>query len=296
LVWESGRTRGQPALQRGWALDSLQSVPVFFPVLIIRSAARSYLVLALSCLLLTGCATTPSGDMGAEPDATAAAQDAAEKDAANDPFEGFNRAMYTFNDTLDRYFLKPVAQGYRAVTPKPVRTGVSNFFSNLFEPIVMLNSLLQGKVANAGSDLGRFVTNSTVGLFGLFDVASHWGMARHEEDFGQTLGKWGFSEGPYLVLPILGPSTIRDGVGTTVDFYTHPVSYMEQRSTATKVNSLRIIDARSRLLEAGDILEQAAGDDPYIFVREAYRQRRRSLVTDGAAEGPADVDPSIFED
>lgn len=243
-------------------------------------------------LLLTGCATTRVTDEGVERQPTAAETEA---DDANDPFEGFNRAMYTFNDKFDRYLLKPVAKGYRAVTPAPVRTGVSNFFSNLREPMVMLNNALQGKFTDAASDLGRFVTNSTVGVLGVFDVAKHIGLERHNEDFGQTLGTWGVKEGPYLVLPLFGPSNLRDGVGIVVDQYSYPPMYMGEQSTAWKLYATGTVDTRSRLLDAGDILEQAAGEDPYIFVREAYRQRRRSLVSDGTAAAPP-PDPSIFED
>lgn len=257
-------------------------------LIVIRLPIRisMFLILVLA-MLATGCATSRLG----EPQS-----DDAVVDETNDPLEGFNRAMFKFNDKADRYVLKPIAKGYRAITPRFMRQGVSNFFNNLYEPVVMLNSALQGKFGNAASDLGRFVTNTTVGLLGLFDVASHWGMEPHDEDFGQTLGVWGVGEGPYLVLPLLGPSGIRDGVGLVGDYMTHPANHIEDRSTQSKVRSVRIIDARYRLLEAGDILDQAAGEDPYVFVREAYRQRRRNLVTDGAGEGPAQVDPSIFED
>jgi phospholipid-binding lipoprotein MlaA len=242
-----------------------------------------------ACTLLAGCATTRgAGEASERPPS------ASEAHESNDPLEGFNRAMYAFNDKFDRYLLKPVATGYRAITPSSVRRGVSNFFSNLREPIVMLNDALQGKLRDAASDLGRFLTNSTLGIFGLFDVAQHFGMERHNEDFGQTLGAWGMGEGPYLVLPFLGPSTLRDGTGLYADQQTYPPAHMEEQSTAWKLYAVEGIDTRARLLEAGDILEQAAGEDPYVFVREAYRQRRRSLVSDGAA-APA-PDPSIFED
>jgi phospholipid-binding lipoprotein MlaA len=204
--------------------------------------------------------------------------------------------MYVFNDKLDRYLLKPVAQGYRAALPQPVRTGVSNFFSNLREPVVMVNDALQGKFKNAASDFGRFLTNTTLGVFGLFDVASHFGLDRHYEDLGQTLGVWGVGEGPYLVLPLFGPSNFRDGVGLYGDLQLYPPHRMEEQSTAWKLYAVDVIDTRARLLDAGDILEQAAGQDPYVFVREAYRQRRRSLIQDGGTGAPAPLDPSIFED
>jgi phospholipid-binding lipoprotein MlaA len=243
----------------------------------------------------SGCATARSAsDVPREPQPLAADADYAE--GSYDPWEGFNRAIFGFNDKFDRYLAKPVAKGYRSITPRPLRRSVSNFFNNLYEPVVMLNNALQGKFGAAASDLGRFVTNSTVGVLGIFDVASKWGMTPHDEDLGQTLGAWGVKEGPFLVLPFLGPSTLRDGVGLIGDYYVHPAAHIEDRSTASAVKTARIVDARYRLLEAGDILDQAAGDDPYVFVREAYLQRRRGLVTDGGSEGPAVVDPSIFED
>lgn len=248
---------------------------------------RRLLLVLVAMLSLGACATTrgPGADAAASADSV---------DEARDPFEGFNRAMYSFNEKFDTYLLKPVAKGYRAVVPTPARQGVSNFFSNLREPMVMLNDALQGKFTHAASDLGRFLTNSTLGVLGLFDVASRMGLEKRYEDFGQTLAVWGVAEGPYLVLPLLGPSGVRDGVGWVGDYYAYPVTYMEERSTAGKVTAMGIVDARTGYLEAGDILYEAAGDDPYVFVREAYRQRRRSLIHDGAA--PTAVDPSIFEE
>ncbi len=245
----------------------------------------------LFTVLLLGCAT------GRDATEAGKVQPAAEEtEGANDPLEPVNRAVYVFNDKLDRYVLKPVATGYRAVIPAPVRTGVSNFFRNLREPAVLVNDVLQGKFKDAASDLGRFLTNSTLGVFGLVDVASHFGLDRHNEDFGQTLAVWGVGGGPYLVLPLLGPSNIRDGIGLYSDQQLYPPAYMEEQSTAWKLYLIDAIDTRARLLDAGDILEQAAGQDPYIFVREAYRQRRRSLIEDGAGAAASPLDPSIFED
>ena len=246
--------------------------------------------LAVLLLGLGGCATTRN--LGDEP--TAPSADASDFEETYDPFERFNRAMYTFNTNLDDYVLKPVAKGYRAVVPTPARQGVSNFFSNLREPMVMLNDALQGKFKHAASDLGRFLTNSTLGVFGVFDVASRMGLEKRTEDFGQTLAVWGFAEGPYLVLPFLGPSGVRDGFGWVGDYYAYPPTYMEEISTTWKLYAVDTVDTRTRYLDAGDILYEAAGDDPYIFVREAYRQRRRNQIYDGAP--PTTVDPSIFED
>jgi len=198
-----------------------------------------------------------------------------------DPLEGFNRAMYQFNDTLDQYLMKPVAKGYRAVLPDPARRSVSNFFANLREPLVVLNDLLQGKFAQAAADTGRFLSNTTVGVFGLFDVATSFGLPRHNEDFGQTLGVWGVGEGPYLVLPFFGSSNIRDGAGLMVDWETYLPNQMRDSGTRNRLWLLDVVDTRARLLNASDILEEAGGKDPYAFVREAYRQRRRNLIYDG---------------
>jgi phospholipid-binding lipoprotein MlaA len=243
--------------------------------------------------LLSACATSPSDTNDtAEP---VAATDSPAATDDNDPLEGFNRAIFTFNDKADRWVLKPVAKGYQKVVPDFARQSVSNFFSNLHDPAVMLNNLCQGKVQNAISDLGRFLINSTFGIYGLFDVASVAGLEKHNEDFGQTLATWGVGEGSYLVLPILGPSNLRDGVGLIPDWYAYPPTHMEEQSTASKLTLVEVINRRAQLLEASDILDQAAGDDPYIFVREAYRQQRENLVYDGNPPQTA-PDPSLFED
>jgi phospholipid-binding lipoprotein MlaA len=240
---------------------------------------------------------TRTGDP-AQTDTTAKDADksaANETDNAHDPIEGFNRAMYTFNDKLDVYLLKPVAKGYRAVAPVPVRKSISNFFSNLHDPMVMLNNLLQGKPGQAASDLGRFLTNTTVGIIGLFDVATKIGLPKHNEDFGQTLAVWGVGDGPYLVLPFFGPSNLRDGPALIVDWETYLLNHMEEHSTSDKLFLVEVVDKRAQLLDASDILEQAAGKDTYVFVREAYGQRRRSLIYDGNPPQEA-PDPSLFED
>ena len=253
-----------------------------------RARVFRFLTLFLVVTLGAGCATAPTTDAEAKPPRTASYD-------SNDPLEGFNRAMYVFNENFDRYLLKPVAKGYRAVTPAFARRGLANFFGNLYEPVNMVNNLLQGKLADGASDFGRFAINSTLGIYGLFDVATHIGLDRHDEDFGQTLGVWGMGEGPYLVLPILGPSSFRDAFGEVPDWYLYPTQYMEERSTADKLWVGRLVVRREQLLDATDILEQAAGTDPYVFVREAYRQRRRSMIFDGNPPTPP-PDPSLFED
>ena len=237
---------------------------------------------------------SPGEDSAVDGPATQADASTEERNSAKDPFEGFNRAMYTFNDKMDRYLLKPLAKGYRAITPKPVSRGISNFFSNLRDPGIMLNNLLQGKPKQAGSDLGRFLVNTTLGIAGLFDVATKMGLDKHNEDFGQTLAQWGVGDGPYLVLPFLGPSNLRDGAALSVDWETYPPNRMEEQSTRSKLLLVEVVDRRAQLLDAGDILEQAAGRDPYIFVREAFRQRRLSQIHDG--NPPQAPPPDLFED
>jgi phospholipid-binding lipoprotein MlaA len=244
--------------------------------------------LFLVVTLATGCATAPATDAAAEPPPPASYD-------ANDPLAGFNRAMFVFNENFDRYLLKPVAKGYRAVTPAFARRGLANFFGNLYEPINVVNNVLQGKFVAGVSDLGRFAVNSTLGIYGLFDVATHMGLERHDEDFGQTLAVWGVGEGPYLVLPVLGPSNFRDAVGEVPDWYLYPTQYMEEGSTADKLWVGRLVVRREQLLDASDILDQAAGEDPYVFRREAYREYRRHLIFDGNPPAPP-PDPSLFED
>ena len=197
-----------------------------------------------------------------------------------DPLESFNRGVYTFNDTLDNVILKPVAIGYRTVLPQFARTGVRNFFSNLDDVTVIINSLLQFKLPQALSDTGRFVINSTVGVLGFVDVATHLGLEKHNEDFGQTLGYWGIGSGPYLVLPLLGPSSFRDGIGRLGDMYTDLVWYIDRDTTRYIMLGTRVVSNREALLDSEKILD-AAAIDRYAFIRDAYLQRRRNLVHDG---------------
>lgn len=197
-----------------------------------------------------------------------------------DPLEPLNRAIYSFNDGFDKVLAKPAAEAYRFVLPNFMRTGVSNFFSNLNDVIVMLNSLLQGKFTQGVSDFARLFVNTTVGVLGLFDVATELDLQKHNEDFGQTLGYWGIGDGPYVVLPFLGPSSARDTVGWVGDFYAWPVTYVKDDTTRWVLIGVRFVGLRADLLEASKILETAALD-PYVFVRDAYLQRRRNLVYDG---------------
>ena len=208
-----------------------------------------------------------------------AAGGCASSNTPGDPFEGFNRAMFSFNETVDTAVLEPIATGYRNVVPEPVRECTGNVFSNINDIFVAVNSLLQGKVGDAVSDACRVLINSTVGILGCFDVASKMGLEKHNRDFGQTFGKWGIASGPYLVLPFLGPSSIREGVGTMIYSRLDPV-WANHIPTRNVAYSLRAVNGRSDLLSASRALEDAALDK-YAFVRDAYVQRRQSLIDDG---------------
>ncbi len=197
-----------------------------------------------------------------------------------DPIEPFNRAVFNFNETVDSAVLKPVAQGYRAVLPEPVRAGVGNFFSNLEDLWIAVNQVLQGKVVEGIQDTARFVFNSTIGLFGLIDIASDIGLPKHDEDLGQTLGRWGINSGPYLVIPFLGPSTVRDGLARVGDRQADFVLNIKHVPTRNSLAAVRIVSKRTDFLDSVQVLEEAALDK-YGFIRDSYLQRRRSLVYDG---------------
>jgi phospholipid-binding lipoprotein MlaA len=197
-----------------------------------------------------------------------------------DPLEPLNRGIYKFNDTVDKAVTKPIAQGYRAVLPSPVRTSVTNFFSNIDDIFVTANNLLQFKIHSAASDFARLVTNTTFGIGGLFDVATSFGLEKHNEDFGQTLGYWGAGDGAFLMLPLLGPSDVRDAIGTGVQGYLNPVWNLNDVALRNSLTGLNVVDDRANLLDAEKVLDEAALD-PYTFLRDAYLQQRRSLVYDG---------------
>ena len=197
-----------------------------------------------------------------------------------DPFESFNRGVYQFNDALDKAIVKPAAKGYNTVMQPPGKMMVSNFFSNLDDVIVTLNDLLQLKIKQAVSDGGRIVVNTTVGLFGLVDVASHVGLEKHNEDFGQTLGYWGVGSGPYLVIPLFGPSSVRDGVGLYADTRTDELRRVRHVDTRNQLYAANLLSTRARLLDQEKVLDEAMIDN-YSFIRDAYLQRRRSLIDDG---------------
>jgi phospholipid-binding lipoprotein MlaA len=216
-------------------------------------------LLAFATIALSGCAaTSPKAD----------------------PFETVNRATYKFNDVVDKAVLTPVAKGYQAVIPEFARTGISNVFANIGDVATAANNLLQGKPEDAANDVGRVLLNSTIGIFGLIDVATPGGLEKHREDFGQTLGKWGLGSGPYLVLPLLGPSTLRDAPARYVDSYAGYSRQMDHIPTRNTVMAVEIIDLRANLLGASSTLDTAALDK-YQFLRDAYLQRRLSQVYDG---------------
>lgn len=207
--------------------------------------------------MLTGCATGPNRN----PD---------------DPLEPMNRTMYKINDAVDSNIAQPIAKGYQKITPTPVRTAISNFFSNLGDLGNMANNLLQLRITDATQDLMRVTMNSLFGVAGLIDIATPAGLPKHHQDFGLTLARWGMPSGPYLVLPVFGPSTVRDGVGRAVDVRFNLLNYIEP-AARNPMYIAQFISARSDLLGATDLLKQAALD-PYSFVRDAYLQQRKSLT------------------
>jgi len=222
---------------------------------------RHSILIFVASVLLGGCATTPSSH-------------------PKDPIEGFNRAMFSFNEGLDAAIIKPVSKGYDAVMPPPAKSGVINFFGNISDVFIALNNLIQGKPAEAASDVGRVLINTTIGILGLFDVASDAGLEKHEEDFGQTLGRWGINPGAYVVIPFFGPRNVRDTVGLVLDAMADPVGDLSHIPTRNTLLATRIVSDRTDLLSADKVVEEAALDK-YVYVRDGYLQRRRSLVHDG---------------
>lgn len=210
-----------------------------------------------------------------------------------DPWQPYNRAMFKFNTDFDNAFFKPVAQGYQAIIPEPVNHGITNFFNNIADVTSAVNNALQFKLSRAGSDVGRVLVNTTVGLVGFIDVATNVGIPSYKEDFGQTLGYWGIGDGPYFVMPILGPSSVRDTVGFAGDVVIDPFFSLDADEIYWGFVVVRAIDVRAGLLAAGDLMDEAALDR-YVFVRDAYLQRRRNLVHDG--NPPEDQDYDLFWD
>ncbi|WP_256577690.1 MULTISPECIES: VacJ family lipoprotein [unclassified Pseudomonas] len=200
--------------------------------------------------------------------------------ADSDPWEGVNRAVFRFNDTVDAWTLKPLAKGYQYVTPQFLQDGVHNMFSNVGDVTNLANNLLQAKPAAAGKDVARLIFNTTFGLAGFFDVGTKMGLQRSDEDFGQTLGYWGVPSGPYVMLPLLGPSTVRDAFGKYPDTYTYPYRYIDHVPTRNTIFGIGMVDTRASLLPA----EKLISGDKYTFLRNAYLQNREFKVKDGQVE------------
>jgi len=230
----------------------------------------------IAVLLLSGCATKPAAPK--------------EERSPADPWEPMNRQIHGFNTGLDRFTLKPIAKGYEKVIPQPVRTGVGNFSSNLRTPLNAVNHFLQGKGRTGMNEIGRFIANSTIGVLGIFDVATYMGMEQHNEDFGQTFAKWGVPDGPFVVIPLLGPRTLRDAVAIPLNIYGDLLIHYDNASVRDKLYLLRLIDLRARLFPAEKLLE--GSQDRYLSVREAYLQHRQYLIHDG--DPP--VDDDLFDD
>lgn len=232
-----------------------------------RMRIRSATVLALVAITMTGCASVPK-----------------ENRVESDPWEPMNRTFYGFNRGIDKVTTKPLAKGYEKVLPQPVRTGISNFFKNLRTPGSAINNFLQGKPKRGFSELGRFVFNSTLGVGGLFDIATAGGLEAHFEDIGQTAAVWGVPNGPYVMIPLLGPSTLRDAMLYPLFIVSNPLYHYNNTSVRDKLYILRAIELRARLLPLEGQLEESK--DPYITVRESYLQNREFEIYDG--EPPED--------
>lgn len=216
-------------------------------------------VLLCTALLMGGCAT--SGN-------------------PKDPIEGFNRAMFGINEAVDKVAIKPVAKAYDFVLPSPIKRGVSNVFGNVDDVFIGVNNLLQGKGKDGITDIGRVLINSTIGIFGIFDIASTMGIEKHDEDFGQTFGRWGIGPGAYVVVPFFGPRTARDTVGLVLDVKADPIANIHDVPSRNGLLVLRVISDRAQLLPADKVIEEAALDK-YAYIRDGYLQRRRNLVYDG---------------
>jgi phospholipid-binding lipoprotein MlaA len=245
------------------------------------TSPRAFLPFLLAlALALGGCATTGGDTRSAAPDETTSSHPSPDQ---LDPWQPFNRRMHAVNSFLDRILLKPVARVYATVTPKPVRTGVSNFFGNLQQPITALNLVLQGRPKAAAQSSGRFAMNLTLGLLGIFDPATHAGLPYHDKDFGQTFATWGWDTSRYLVLPVFGPGTVRDTFGKGVNTTVSPVSWLAEQEGA-EFSILYGIDARANALPADAFLQGA--EDEYLLIRDAYLQRRRCQIVDCSEEVP----------
>lgn len=236
--------------------------------MIMTKSLRRVTVSLLAATVLAGCAAAPSRD---------------------DPFEPMNRASYAVHEVVDGYVVKPVAQAYVDYAPRLVQTGIRNFFNNIDDFFSFINGMLQNKPDKAGNDLGRVITNTGFGLLGLIDIASEAGIPKGNEDFGQTFGYWGIPQGPYLFIPVFGPTTVRDGTGWIIRAYTTPIGYIPDVPTRNILWGIGFLDLRASALQAETLVEQASLDK-YTFIRRSYLQRRQYLVYDGAPPPPKEED------
>ncbi|MEE9350848.1 MAG: VacJ family lipoprotein [Thiotrichaceae bacterium] len=227
-----------------------------------KQAYRKLFMLILLLGFQVGCAHSP------------------ESKSSNDPFESANRSVQGFNDKVDSLGLKPAAKGYTTIIPAPVERGVSNFFSNVADPVVAVNQFLQGKFKLGIQDSARFLFNSTFGLGGLINIASPMGLEKHEEDFGQTLAVWGVGSGSHLNIPFWGPTNLRDGTGTIVEAFANPIGHINDVRTRNSLAALLAVDKRASLLSAEGMIT----GDRYLFIRDVYNQRREFLIKDGEVE------------
>ena len=252
--------------------------------LVRRRALRARLLPILAALALVVPAAAGATDQPADANGSAVKTRGEGRGPDYDPWIRLNRGIFWFNDGADVYVLEPVAKGWHYVMPDRVETSVSNFFSNVRFPVIFINNLLQGKVGPAVIDFGRFAVNSTIGIGGLFDPATSWGLPRHNEDFGQTLGYWGIPPGPYLVLPLLGPSNPRDTAGLPVDYVFSVTPFLLSSFWWTGAGVVNIVNARAQIIDEVRNAKEASVDY-YVFVRNAYYQRRVALVNDRQEEG-----------
>lgn len=234
-----------------------------------------FALIASAALLFSGCASVPDG---------AAVE--------HDPWERLNRSTHRFNEAVDGVTLKPIARGYVKVIPRPVQQGVTNFSRNLATPGSAINNFLQAKVEHGFSELTRFVLNSTFGIAGIFDIARHAGLEARPEDFGQTAAVWGIPSGPYVVLPFLGPRTLRETAMMPLDIVTDPLHHYDDTSVRTKLWALRLIDLRARLLPLEDLMKDSS--DSYVTLRESYLQNREFAIYDG--DPPMDDDDEFYDE
>lgn len=254
-----------------------------FTISIWRSLGLRILILCALGMSMTACSTVTKVKTKALATLEKVSETTGIGNNPDDPLEGFNRSMFNFNESLDASVLKPTAQAYQAVTPDFVQTGVGNFFSNIGDVWTAVNNVLQGNIGDGVNDLLRFGINTTMGLGGLIDVASAGGMPKHRADFGQTLGVWGVPAGPYVVLPILGASTLRDTIATPVDFKGDILYSQSSVAVRNSTSVLKVIDKRASALDAVNLIEEAALDK-YVFIRGAYLQRRESQISAGKKE------------